>query len=186
MEYFVLVIGWVIYYALHSLLASRRIKAAVGLKPTRYRLMYVVFATIGFLLLLFFNGSIGGDYILTKTRFITYAALILAGIGVVVARMAFRNLSAAGFLGLADEPEGDLITEGIYSIVRHPLYTATILITLGFFLYDSRPATAISVGITWLYLIPGIWLEEKKLIAVFGSEYEEYRHRVAAIIPFLL
>jgi protein-S-isoprenylcysteine O-methyltransferase Ste14 len=38
---------------------------------------------------------------------------------------------------------------------------------------------------TFLYLAVGIPYEERKLISIFGKEYELYRHRVSALIPFL-
>ena len=186
MEYAVLFISWATYYGLHSFLASNRMKAMVPLSKRNYRLAYSIFSVAGLFLLLWMNGAVNDEPWFARTGPVEYLALFLSAVGIIVARAAFRNLSVSEFLGLKSETGDSLIIHGIYAYVRHPLYTATVLITLGFFLFDGRPATAISVGTTWLYLPIGIFFEEKKLIEVFGKAYLDYRENVAAIIPFVL
>ncbi|MGQ4873850.1 MAG: isoprenylcysteine carboxylmethyltransferase family protein [Promethearchaeia archaeon] len=82
--------------------------------------------------------------------------------------------------------EGQLYTEGIYSIVRHPLYSAIILLIL--------PAIIILLRLIFLWLVIfvelvvfhfGIKKEEKELIEKFGEKYVEYMNRVKRIIPFI-
>jgi protein-S-isoprenylcysteine O-methyltransferase Ste14 len=186
MEYGLLALGWIVYFAVHSILASDKVKAIIPLGQQTYRLIYSLISGIGLLLLLFFNGTFAGEALIERNRLVQYISLIMAAVGVIIANAAFRNYSVAEFLGLKHESQPRLVTTGINAWVRHPLYTATILITAGFFLYDSRVATAVSVGCIWLYLVIGIYLEEKKLVKVFGDRYREYQQNVAAVIPFLL
>lgn len=76
-------------------------------------------------------------------------------------------------------PRGELITNGPYAWVKHPLYTAVALLVLpwlGFLLN------------TWLGAVLGLVLyigdrlfapeEEAGLAKSFGSRWEAYRHRV--------
>jgi protein-S-isoprenylcysteine O-methyltransferase Ste14 len=42
----------------------------------------------------------------------------------------------------------------------------------------------LSIGMT-LYILVGLYFEEKDLISEFGLRYSEYRQRVAKLIPFI-
>ncbi|MDK2463597.1 MAG: isoprenylcysteine carboxylmethyltransferase family protein [Candidatus Korarchaeota archaeon] len=84
-----------------------------------------------------------------------------------------------------DRPDdfGGLITEGPYSVVRHPFYLTTILAWLGAAVYS------LSTGILLLALTSGLlWslaaaLEERGLRRRWPCEYEEYSRRVPMLIP---
>jgi len=73
----------------------------------------------------------------------------------------------------------ELITEGYYARVRHPMYGMMILIYIGFFFaLKSWLALAIGLILTMILLVNG-WYEEKyQLIPLFGSKYKEYRQKV--------
>ncbi|MGZ3688566.1 MAG: methyltransferase family protein, partial [Bdellovibrionota bacterium] len=76
-----------------------------------------------------------------------------------------------------------LIATGFYRYVRHPIYTFTLLAFLVAPLMTlDRMLVVISVS---LYLAVAIPVEERKLIAIFGKDYEAYRKRVPAVIPKL-
>ena len=79
----------------------------------------------------------------------------------------------------------ELKKDGILGYVRHPIYTGTILVILGFFLFIPNLPTLVSCMCMLLYLPIGIYLEEKKLIALYGSAYLEYRDKVPALFPRL-
>jgi len=78
-----------------------------------------------------------------------------------------------------------LVRKGPYAIVRHPIYSGFMLATLG-----TALAFAEWSGLLAFALIVVAWgykarLEESAMIEQFGSEYEEYRRRVKALIPFV-
>ena len=71
-----------------------------------------------------------------------------------------------------------LVTEGLYSKIRHPLYLGLILIYFGF---------AFAWGIIWILAPTVIFIaltiltairEEEVMRGKFGREYEEYMRRV--------
>jgi protein-S-isoprenylcysteine O-methyltransferase Ste14 len=69
--------------------------------------------------------------------------------------------------------------------VRHPIYTGLVVAFLGTALVDNHwggiLAVLIALGSFWRKLT----LEDRFMRETFGSAYEEYRHRTAALIPFL-
>ena len=74
---------------------------------------------------------------------------------------------------------------GIYAWVRHPIYTLTTLaFVLTPFLTLDRTLLIASMA---LYLTFAIPMEERKLMALFGQTYEEYRQKVGygILTPFL-
>jgi protein-S-isoprenylcysteine O-methyltransferase Ste14 len=90
-----------------------------------------------------------------------------------------------GLWGLMGLPEvskgfrGRLITNGPFSIVRHPTYLAHTLMFLGIFLITEVLAvgiiTLLDVVVINLIVIP---LEERELLDRFGKEYKEYTEKV--------
>jgi methanethiol S-methyltransferase len=39
-------------------------------------------------------------------------------------------------------------------------------------------------AVTTIYILLGIYLEEKDLIEMFGDQYREYRRRVSMLVPW--
>lgn len=68
-----------------------------------------------------------------------------------------------------------LVTTGIYSRIRHPIYVGLILVHIGFPLAVRSLVTLVSAAI-WTPLI-ALWMhwEEQSLERRFGREYVEYK-----------
>jgi protein-S-isoprenylcysteine O-methyltransferase Ste14 len=79
--------------------------------------------------------------------------------------------------------ENKLQRSGVLAWIRHPIYAGLILVILGFFLFIPNLPTLVSCGCMLMYLPVGIYLEERKLIKIFGQEYIAYRNEVPAILP---
>ena len=73
----------------------------------------------------------------------------------------------------------------MYQYVRHPLYFATIILILGLFLLVPTQKMLLILLISYSYILIGFRLEERKLVAVFGDEYQAYQKKVKALIPYL-
>ena len=83
-----------------------------------------------------------------------------------------------------EEPQ--VITSGVFSIVRHPIYLGSILLYLGFILLSLSLLSAL----VWILIIVFYYMisryEEKLLIQRFGSAYEEYKKKVPMLFPIKL
>jgi protein-S-isoprenylcysteine O-methyltransferase Ste14 len=86
----------------------------------------------------------------------------------------------AGLLGLKPA-EGQFVTPLFYRWVRHPLYLGFIVafwaapqMSLGHLLFAAA---------TTVYILLGIFLEERDLVATFGGRYLEYRAQTGMLLP---
>jgi protein-S-isoprenylcysteine O-methyltransferase Ste14 len=187
MNYILLVVFWGIYLFLHSFLASFRCKAFfkkhIPGVVKYYRLLYSGFSTIGLIIILIQNAS-ESTYLFYQTNSIKYLSLVITAFGVIVIRMAFKSYSLKSFLGF--NPETDSFSEnGVLKHIRHPIYSGTILIVVGFFLFSPTMSTLVSMICVFTYLPFGIYLEERKLVSMFGDKYISYKKRVPSIFPAL-
>jgi len=185
----ILIAGWFVYLALHSVLASLSVKAwmsrVMGPYYKYYRVLYVVIATIGLLLMLYLNASTPSEDLINRHGLVRYLSLVFAAFGVIIFKVAFRSYRFSSFVGIKEEEEKVFIRTGILASIRHPIYLATILLVIGFWLYSPNLTTLVSVLCILVYLPIGIWLEEKKLVKLFGERYIEYKREVPAIFPRL-
>ena len=82
--------------------------------------------------------------------------------------------------------ENKLITTGVYSVVRNPVYSAFLFIFTAILLFTSNCILLILPFVFWAFLtILMKNTEEKWLKNEFGKEYEEYLKEVNRVIPWL-
>ena len=80
--------------------------------------------------------------------------------------------------------EGKLVTTGIYSYTRNPIYSAFTLLSIGILLIMNNYYLLILPFIYWLFLtILMKNTEEKWLENKFGKEYLDYKKKVNRCIP---
>lgn len=82
--------------------------------------------------------------------------------------------------------ENTLVTQGIYAVVRNPIYSAWLFICTGaLFLYGNLILTLILFLVFWLSLtILMKCTEEKWLTKLYGEVYLEYCQKVNRCLPW--
>jgi protein-S-isoprenylcysteine O-methyltransferase Ste14 len=99
----------------------------------------------------------------------------------------FEYLTIGILIGLPeitrDDYPGTLLTEGIYSRIRHPRYVGSFFFVLGLAFLANAPIPYLvaSALIPLIYII--VFLEERELNKRFGSDYEKYCQKVPRFIP---
>jgi protein-S-isoprenylcysteine O-methyltransferase Ste14 len=81
--------------------------------------------------------------------------------------------------------EPELVTSGLYRVVRHPIYWGLLTAMLGTALVDNLLGLIV-VGVLVAYFYYCGTVEERNLTATFPRAYPEYRGRTKMLIPFLL
>ena len=82
--------------------------------------------------------------------------------------------------------ENTLVTHGVYSVVRNPIYSAWLFICTGtLFLYGNPYLALLLFSIFWLSLtILMKHTEEKWLTKLYGEAYLEYCKRINRCLPW--
>jgi protein-S-isoprenylcysteine O-methyltransferase Ste14 len=88
------------------------------------------------------------------------------------------------FSGLvAIQPGHELVTTGIYSVIRHPSYLGLLINSFGWAL-AFRSSVGVSLAVlTIVPIVARIHAEERLLASQFGAAYEDYRRRTSRLIP---
>jgi protein-S-isoprenylcysteine O-methyltransferase Ste14 len=87
--------------------------------------------------------------------------------------------------GSAPRSEDKLVIAGPYRLVRHPMYTAALSISLGLTCLIQSWAF---LGVFCIYLaliFPLIPVEEEGLRKAYGAPYAAYQQRTGKLIPFV-
>jgi protein-S-isoprenylcysteine O-methyltransferase Ste14 len=84
------------------------------------------------------------------------------------------------------EKTTELIKQGIFKYIRHPLYGSLLILTWGiFFKQPTLILFAVSVASTAFLFLTAL-AEEKEDIAYFGDAYREYMKESKMFIPFVI
>lgn len=132
-------------------------------------------------------GEIQSDLLATQAAIITYVAYVIALIGLclrfIVVGHAAPNTSGRNTQGqIADTINSD----GLYSVVRHPLYLGNFLMWLGPALLTFHYwFIAAFVLLYWIYYERIMLAEEDYLRNKFGKPYEDWAAGRPAFIPDL-
>jgi methanethiol S-methyltransferase len=184
-----LVMLWVVYCVLHSVLASTWVKRALrkNLKNYKwYRLWYTVFAFIFLVVIIYYQIQIRTIELFRPGNLIFIIGIVTSAAGlilmIVCIRKYFMNLSGLRSLVIEDF-SNELQITGIHKYVRHPLYLGTFMFIWGLFLVIPLLSLLIANVIITVYTLIGIELEEKKLLSEFGENYRLYRQTVPKLIP---
>jgi protein-S-isoprenylcysteine O-methyltransferase Ste14 len=90
------------------------------------------------------------------------------------------------FSGLvAIQPGHELVTSGVYGVIRHPSYLGLLVNLLGWGLAFRSIVGLLLTVLTVPPLLARIRAEERLLRAQFGSKYDAYRSRTWRLIPGL-
>ena len=83
--------------------------------------------------------------------------------------------------------EQSLITSGPYQFIRHPIYTAFLLILGSTLLISANWLIGFGwIGMTVLEVTSRISFEESLMLEYFGEEYREYMKRTGRLFPILI
>jgi len=112
------------------------------------------------------------------------AALGVIGVALAIWARVTLGRNWSGVVTLKQDHE--LVTSGPYAMVRHPIYTALVLMFLGFsLLFDS-----VSAWLGLAFICYSFWIklkqEEALMIGQFPDSYPAYMQRTKRLFPALI
>ena len=113
------------------------------------------------------------------------------GLSIIIAGMILRisailSLKKRFTTTISIQNDHSLKTDGLYSLIRHPSYTGSLIsfagLGISFGNWLSFITLMLPITVVFIYRIS---LEEKMLSAHFGKKYEEYKVKTKRLIPLI-
>ncbi|MDE0333166.1 MAG: isoprenylcysteine carboxylmethyltransferase family protein [Nitrospinae bacterium] len=112
------------------------------------------------------------------------AAISLAGIALMV--VSQYQMGAAWRFGVDQAEKTDLVTGGLYALVRNPIYTGVFLFCIGLLVLLPHILMLFFLATAWLSIELQVrFVEEPHLRGLHGADYEKYIHRTGRYFPRL-
>jgi len=131
-------------------------------------------------------GLIGLMLLFSKSIFSSFTSISIFFVGLVVGILALLRNKLGNFnIQPKMKENATLITTGIYTYVRHPMYLSVILMMLG--VWMNAPALLETLLLLLLILV--LLLKAKKEEAIWLQEseaYAIYKKRSKLFLPFIL
>lgn len=192
---------------IHSILVTKTLKVFAsrlfgeGFVRSWYRFLYIVVSVVTLAITVTLILSVPDAPVYNPPLLLVIAMRCVQLAAVIFASSAFKALDFMEFIGvsqalqaisgqksdggMAKDIEGitqtQLVKTGVYGVVRHPLYSAGIII-MTFSPTFTRTWITVSV-LADLYFIFGAFIEEKRYIRQFGEEYLLYMQEVPRLLP---
>lgn len=119
-----------------------------------------------------------------RLTFWTGAALTIAGLVFTVWARVHLGRNWSGSVTVKQDHE--LIVNGPYALVRHPIYSGLFVALLGTVLAVGKVSAVVAFVLFAIAQMYKLRLEEKWMREHFGATYQAYSSRVAALVPFVL
>jgi protein-S-isoprenylcysteine O-methyltransferase Ste14 len=171
----------------HSTFAREPIKRRLArLVPTRLLRSVYVWVASGLLILVDVLWQPVGAIVYHVDGWPRWGFAIVQILGLFLIARSVRAISALELAGIRNPKMTDegLQTDGVYRLVRHPLYFGWLVIVFGAsHMTGDRLAFAI---LTTTYLVIAVPWEERALEREFGQSYQRYRQQVRwRILPYV-
>ena len=187
-----LALFWLAYFAMHSALASLRVKTWVALHhPARmpiYRLSFNILAVITLLPILWLMFFHPGPMLWAWQGPAAWLSNGLALAALFAFVKSLKYYDTQEFIGFrqwasrtrrVEDQEGFKLSP-FHRYVRHPWYFFSLILI---WTRDMNAAMLLSAALMTIYFIVGSRLEEDKLVSYYGEVYRRYMERVPGLIP---
>jgi protein-S-isoprenylcysteine O-methyltransferase Ste14 len=169
------------WFIVHPFAGSWR---RMGRSP--YRIVLPVWAA--FIVILGWIAWPGRDVPLYSSPWMWIPAALLLILGIVIYVKAGSSFGAHQLSGEAElrpqEHAQELVTTGLHSRMRHPIYVAHLLNFAGWTVGGGLVVSYVLLVISIVTYVQMIQLEERELTQRFGPSYREYQKKVPLLPEF--
>jgi protein-S-isoprenylcysteine O-methyltransferase Ste14 len=195
LKYLFVALLWILWCTLHSTLIATPVtdymKEKLGDRFRFYRLFFNAVSLVTLIPVVYYSISIRQAPIFRWERYFLIVKYLLWVTSIYLFIAGARHYSLSHFLGIYQIKIGranrtlseydTFDTSGILGAIRHPWYTASIMI---FWAGDISLSTFLNNIVISVYFIVGTILEERKLLLEFGEKYREYQRNVSMFVPY--
>jgi methanethiol S-methyltransferase len=192
-KYLLLALAWTAYCTLHSAMISETatgfLKRRLGDSFRFYRLFFNSIALLTLIPVLWYSNSLRQEVIFRWEGVWLVPRYLLLACGILLVVAGGMHYSLRQFVGISQlrgasagglGTGGGIDSSGVLGLVRHPWYTAVVLLLWA---GDLDLAALVSNGVLTVYIVLGTLLEERKLVHEFGDAYRSYKARVSMFVP---
>jgi len=201
-----IILLFLIFASIHSITVSGKFKQACKdlfsdtFMRVYYRALYNLISAVTFAVVLSLISQVPDQKVWIAPHWLKWTMHGIQLAGLVFGARSFEYLDTGEFMGfkqiwryfsrhevtgnIEGLTERELVTTGVYGIVRHPMYLAGLVIVI------FNPILTMN-GLTFsllagLYFLFGVFIEERRFVEIFGDQYREYMKRVPMLIPRML
>ncbi|WP_120212053.1 methyltransferase family protein [Epilithonimonas arachidiradicis] len=126
------------------------------------------------------------NLMMTTQNWIIYLGLVVLFIGILTRFLIIKSLGKYFTVDVTIRQGHKIKKDGIYSVLRHPSYAASLLTFLGLGLFlNNWLALFIAFIPPFLAFLYRIKIEEKALTEQFGQDYLDYKKSTKKLIPYI-
>ncbi len=168
-------------------IGSHNVKLSEQTEPRRTFILRSVLLLAAVALLVFYGIPLGffDREIFPYPSICWWAGAVITIAGLIFSGWARQRLGRNWSVVVSIKTNHELVTDGPYAMVRHPLYTGLLLGFLGSVIALDKWRGMLSFILVFAIFWNKLRLEEKWMLAHFGSEYEKYSKCVARLVPFI-
>jgi len=112
------------------------------------------------------------------------AGIVCLSVGLWLFARSHADLGTNWSITLEVREKHQLVTHGVYRALRHPMYSALLLYSLGQALvvpnWIAGPSYAVAMSLLFAFRLGP---EERMMLEEFGKDYEAYRVRTKRLVP---
>jgi protein-S-isoprenylcysteine O-methyltransferase Ste14 len=143
----------------------------------------IIYVTIQFILFLVYVILPSTGYF-NFPSILIYLGLIIFSIGLIILTLALLQLNKNLSPFPAPKTNGQLLSNGVYKWMRHPIYSGIILFTFGYAIYSKNEyRLMISVALFALFYFKSKYEEE--LLQNKFPTYNSYQQITSRFFPFI-
>jgi protein-S-isoprenylcysteine O-methyltransferase Ste14 len=182
--FYVVYLAWILSFLFERIIISRSGQGKTRIRRDRGSVL-IIYASVFLSITIAFTFAYSGVWILPGWVFYLGIGMMLFGIvvrewSVVTLRMYFSHT-------IRVRENHRVVQNGPYNLVRHPVYSGSMLTVLGLGVaLRSWAGVLVLVVLFMLAFMYRIRVEEKLLVGELGGEYVEYMRRTKRLVPFIL
>ncbi len=117
-------------------------------------------------------------------EYLVYSGWILLILSLMLVWIAQSHMKDSWRIGIDDKNKSELITSGMFSISRNPIFLSIIIANVGLFLVLPNAFTLLIISLSTISINTQVRLEEEFLVKEFGESYIDYKKKVNRWLTF--